>query len=739
MRTPKKNLLVLILSFLVSQVFAQTWIWFPGDHENWLGNQMNNRRTERGSIIPVQWKLDNHQALMIFTKTASLSQPEEIEVFADCDFFTVTANRATINGIPGYPLRLTLPAGNNTVKIKTVSYAVPPAIFVRGQTFNSNSSWTASPLEQNRLTKNMRHPYSPSAYSLRAGSGGLNDPSIKPSEFRLPVKPVGYLTVKDTLSGRLYDFGKETFGFIRFKNLAGNGEMTIQYGETLEEALDARNCETFHTFDIPSAASDYTTVQSNALRFIFIPAFNGSYDDLDLLYEYNPVKYRASFVCSDKLINDIWETGRYTLELTTRELFIDGIKRDRWAWSGDAIQSYLMNYYMFFDTETVKRTIYTLRGNDPVICHLNNIMDYTLYWFISVYEYYLYSGDSLFLEQVYPRMETLMDFVLDRRNSNGLLTGLQGDWVYVDWVDGRVDISGEVSFEQILFCKALETMAECATILGIGNESKKYASLAGMVREQLDKFWDPDDGAFIFNIPDQSIEGYQEYSGNITDQLPADRVTRHSNMFAINYGYADENQKEKILKNVLLNDKIRALTTPYMRFYELEALCNLGLHDLVLSGIRDYWGGMLSQGATSFWEKYNPAESGTQHYAMYGRPYGKSLCHAWGASPVYLLGRYFAGVRPLKPGYEEFEIRPVLGDMEWFKASVPTPNGDIQVHADRKSITVSSTEGKGRILFRSVRTPSCANAVIEKTTSGEYCMSFPGDGKNYVIKYRSEK
>ncbi|MEZ5072958.1 MAG: hypothetical protein R2751_18935 [Bacteroidales bacterium] len=37
---------------------AQTWIWFPGDYENWLGNRMNNRRTEQGVSVPVQWKLD---------------------------------------------------------------------------------------------------------------------------------------------------------------------------------------------------------------------------------------------------------------------------------------------------------------------------------------------------------------------------------------------------------------------------------------------------------------------------------------------------------------------------------------------------------------------------------------------------------------------------------------------------------------------------------------------------------
>lgn len=33
----------------------------------------------------------------------------------------------------------------------------------------------------------------------------------------------------------------------------------------------------------------------------------------------------------------------------------------------------------------------------------------------------------------------------------------------------------------------------------------------------------------------------------------------------------------------------------------------------------------------------SPSEKGDEAYAFYGRPYGKSLCHAWGAGPVVLL------------------------------------------------------------------------------------------------------
>ena len=132
-----------------------------------------------------------------------------------------------------------------------------------------------------------------------------------------------------------------------------------------------------------------------------------------------------------------------------------------------------------------------------------------------------------------------------------------------------------------------------------------------------------------------------------------------------------------------------------MRFYELEALCALGEQESVMKEMKAYWGGMLKEGATSFWEKYNPEETGTRHLAMYGRPYGKSLCHAWGASPIYLLGKYYLGVKPTKPGYEEYSGTPCLGGWKWMEGTVPTPYGNIHIYMDKKEIRIKSDGGKG--------------------------------------------
>ena len=206
---------------------------------------------------------------------------------------------------------------------------------------------------------------------------------------------------------------------------------------------------------------------------------------------------------------------------------------------------------------------------------------------------------------------------------------------------------GIVCFEQILFCKSLETMQLCKDLVGplsdlqmsnlhLSYPDVDYGAKAAELREKIDKtFWSPDAHAY-FHALEPELNS---------------QVNKFASMFAILYGYVDEQRQREILKHVMQNPEVPAITTPYMRFYELAALCQLGLHDDVLTEIKAYWGGMLREGATTFWEKYNPEMKGDEHLTMYGRPYGKSLCHAWGASPVYLLGRYL--IYPASTGCAE--------------------------------------------------------------------------------------
>jgi len=154
-------------------------------------------------------------------------------------------------------------------------------------------------------------------------------------------------------------------------------------------------------------------------------------------------------------------------------------------------------------------------------------------------------------------------------------------------------------------------------------------------------FWDEEKAAYI----DSFTSGRRN-------------VTRHGNILAILFDIADDERKSRLVESVLHNNGVPAITTPYFRFFELEALCRLGLLGEVLEQIRSYWGGMLKLGAATFWEEYDPEKPPERQYEMYGDPFGKSLCHAWAASPIYLLARYFVGLRPLCPGGTQYEVRP---------------------------------------------------------------------------------
>ena len=142
---------------------------------------------------------------------------------------------------------------------------------------------------------------------------------------------------------------------------------------------------------------------------------------------------RGKFDCADGELNDIWRVAAYTFHLNSREFFLDGIKRDRWIWSGDAYQSYFVNRCLYMDREITQRTIWALRGKDPIEQHINTILDYSLYWVMSVSDYYDTFGDVAFVRAVWPRVRSMMDYCRGCVNEQGFIVGREQDWVFVDW------------------------------------------------------------------------------------------------------------------------------------------------------------------------------------------------------------------------------------------------------------------------------------------------------------------
>ncbi|GAT62241.1 alpha-L-rhamnosidase-related protein [Paludibacter jiangxiensis] len=717
----RKLFVFLFVAIAAQTLFAEkvaTWIYYPGDFEIWLSNNVQNRRTARGAFFPPFWKVDSHYVLVEFSKKLDLAAPETVSLKVEGRYNV----KLDGNMLFGFPDKVTIPAGKHSLNIKVFNQATVPSIYVNGPTIKSDGSWKVTYEDKEWIDESGKaSDTSSGTLYLDAASWNFNSPDATPSTYKLATKPQPAVSHKQVGKGVLYDFGKETFGYPKFNGLKGKGTLSVYYGESPEEALSVDSCETLDHFTIDQpSAKDYTVDLSKAFRYVYVEKDNAlSYDSLSMQYEYLPLEYKGTFRCNDPLINKMWDVGTYTLHLTTREFFIDGIKRDRWLWSGDAYQSYLMNYYSFFDPDAVSRTIFALRGKDPVTSHVNTIMDYTFYWFMSIYDYYQYTGNKKIIEQLYPRMKSLMDFCLSRRDADGMMEGKAGDWVFIDWADFKMSKAGQVSFEQLLFCRSLETMALCSNLLNNRQDADSYTKLATDLKAKLlPAFWSDKAGAFVHNR-----ENGQQSA----------QVTPFTNMFAVLFGYLDKSKTEAVKQNVLLNPHALKITTPYMRFYELEALCALGEQKHVLKEMRDYWGGMIKLGATTFWEKYNPER--TNQTAMYGRPFGNSFCHAWGASPIYLLGKYYLGVKPTSPGYKTYDIEPSLGDLQWMEGDVPTPNGKVHLYFNTKEIRVKADEGVGTLRFSSKSKPSCKEGPIVAKGGNKYELEIQA-GKEYSVKYK---
>ena len=458
-----------------------------------------------------------------------------------------------------------------------------------------------------------------------------------------------------------------------FKNAACDGEFL--------------NGKTPNGFSLPSDE------RKIAKAFRYVTAEGIDFSGISVNEELSPSVLRSSFECDNQTVNEIYKVAARTMGLCSREFILDGIKRDRWLWGADVYQSSLMHYYSFFDTKSIKRSMTALFGKSPFSLYINHIMDYTFLWIICFDDYYRHSGDEKFARENCYKVFEIMEHCLGRRDENGLMDSRPEDWVFVDWAD--LDNSGEVCCEQMLLIAALKKCVILSEEFGYEDKAERYRAIYKETEAKLERFW---------------LEDKKGYTYSVRNGKPDGKILMHPNVFAVLFDLCDDKRKEMIKQNVLENPDIPKIVTPYMRFYELAALCRIGETKYVMDETINYWGAMIKEGATTFWERYDPEEKGAEKYAMYGRKYGKSLCHAWGATPLYIIGRYIVGLKASENG-KSFTLKPDLAGLKRFKAEMPLAKGSVKVEADEKTIRVISDEIKGTLIV---------------------------NGKNYVVEPKKE-
>ncbi len=469
-----------------------------------------------------------------------------------------------------------------------------------------------------------------------------------------------------TNSGLTLDFGKEINGRIHLVSSTDRpATVGVSYGESVEEALGH-----------PYLGVRYVTVPEHGeafgpksgFRFVhldFPPGVHSTWSLIDAQGIAYPVEYKGSFESSDPVLNRIWETGAYTAHLCMQEGIWDGVKRDRGRWMGDLDVTGRVISSVFADRDLMESTMAALIGDSPVQRDVNTIAGYSALWITGQANFYRHLGDLEYLRTQHQKFVELLGVMNAELDSTGLFTNPGKHKIFVDWSTGFSSDTPEArTATQFEFYLAYQEAAYLLTELGDSATAATTRTTAGKL-----------------------LATAQNRLGDRTANTFGTRW--QTNAMAIDSGAATPAQQQAIwsavLSHVLAPTAPDTIVTPYYGYYVLSAMARLNHRAEALDWMRHYWGGMLDQGATSFWEAYDPhwpKEDFHAHLEADGKTgYYVSLAHGWSSGPTAWLMEQVLGIEPTGAGFRTVNIRPDLAGLQYVSGDEPTPRGPIRVIA----------------------------------------------------------
>jgi hypothetical protein len=516
--------------------------------------------------------------------------------------------------------------------------------------------------------KNIRDPFESVGHfrNLDALTGSLPD---KQALFTvtLPASSPGAATNLDELTAPslVLDFGQETTGRIEVVSASDAPiRMTVRYGESYEEAVKKTYLGVAPLL-IPPRATAYGPKSS--FRFVKLQFFG---DGMLLRFAkirvdgiFYPVEYRGSFESSDPVLNRIWLLGAYTAHLCMQDDIWDAPKRDRGRWMGDLDVSGRTIETAFADQFLMEDTLRRLNPLIPGGAHVNGIPGYSAFWVMGLADYYRQTGKLEFVRSVLPNLHELLDYMAADLDANNLFVNQHKAWPFVDW---SADLYGDTPESrratQFEYFRAFRDAAFLLRETGYSTDADLMEKRAELLRGAAETaLLDPKTGTF------------------------GDRW--QTNAVAIYSGLASPAEAAAIRQRIFADIDASKLpdydVSPYYGDYILEAMAQAGDLPGAMNFLRTWWGGMVQEGATSFWEGYDPRWQKNDFHAFLhadaGMGYQVSLAHGWSSGPTSWLTEHILGIQVASPGYRTVTIRPNLLGLAYAKGAQPTPNGEIRV------------------------------------------------------------
>jgi alpha-L-rhamnosidase len=479
---------------------------------------------------------------------------------------------------------------------------------------------------------------------------------------------------KDHQASLIIDFGIEIQGALQIiTGITGDKKpvkIRVRLGESVSETLSeldststATNDHAMRDFELTLPWLGRIETGNSGFRFARIDLLGENsiacIKEINAISIYRDVPYLGSFSCNDSLLNSVWRTGAYTVHLNMQEFLWDGIKRDRLVWVGDMHPEVSTILSVFGANEVIPKSLDLIRNQTPMDEWMNGISSYSMWWVIIHRDYWMYTGDQEYLEAQREYLTALLKKLCLMVDENGV-ERLDGNR-FLDWPSSGDKLAVDAGYQGLLLM-TLKAGSELSKAL----DDRKTME---MCQNKVDKM--------------SKVRFDQVRSKQAAALLSlADLMTPPE---------ADAVLAEGGAKNV----------STFYGYYILLARAKAGSYTESLNLIREYWGGMLALGATTFWEDFNiewmanagridsmPNHSQVDVHKTYGdycyEGYRHSFCHGWASGPTAWLTEMVLGVKVLDSGCRKIKVEPHLGDLEWVEGNFPTPQGVVSIRHEKQ-------------------------------------------------------
>lgn len=644
------------------------WIWYPGQLAAYRHSRRLRLAVERCRFIGYPANFRQPQTEVYFRKSGIADRDIAVRWTAP-----VARVRTTIAGRGGdiTSRRATMHKGDSTITVQIDFSQTLPCLLLEAGEFSSGPGWEAS-LDGEHWTP--------------AEMGADGDPERLPDAEReltvsLPVHRVaqpqgppaaGYLIRPG--NPIVLDFLETELGSLAL-DVRGEGELTVQVGESVPEVLDP-DVANFEQYPLPpirlSTHSTNISLPQRALRFARV-ATNGRAELTNIRFDASlwPTQPKGHFECSDPDINAIWNTAVATLRSNMHDFYLDGIRRDGLLWHDGPLT---LDAYdrVFFDADLSRQTL--IAETMPLHPSLRDvgIIDSPMYDVIGFEHEFLVRGDPDFSCMFRDRLEDIMQFYESLQNEHGFVDaakvepyGFFPDWSAVS--QGGPDGHGTPAYGQMLLAAAFSSASRLARDAWKDNsQASRYAHAAEKLKSSIrSQFWRPQSGLYVNGL---------DRNGKLDD-----RLSSFAQAFAVAYGIAKPDKYDTLFR--FLNDTgKRSAHYSLSQVVELTAYAQAGRTADAIRRLKSAWLPIVQRGYRRFFEDIQGDKDPNEQLSMYGRKYAASLCHAWaGAAPVMAISRGVLGIAPVEPAYRLCTVAPQRCGFEWVKGGVPTPNGTIEI------------------------------------------------------------